>query len=222
MPPESRLMKTQPKPSETVPGGAGGEIDQARLRQFSAADFEQLGSRLRHTRRLRKLRLADVARLVPCSESLLSKIETNRVSPSLHTLHRIAAVLDTTVAELFSPEGASGATVFREGERPIVRLESSGGEAKLALERLIPFTRGRILNANVHVIPPGAGNGGDLKHEGEEVGYVLSGRLELTVRGETRVLDEGDSFFFLSHLPHSYRNPGDRPARILWVNSPPF
>jgi quercetin dioxygenase-like cupin family protein len=183
--------------------------------------FEELGSRLRHARRIRKLRLADVARLVPCSESLLSKIETNRVTPSLHVLHRIAAVLDTTVAELFSPEQDAGVTVFQQGGRPVVQLEGAG-ESGLALERLIPFTRGRILNANVHVIPPRAGIGGELKHEGEEVGYVLSGQLELTVRGETRLLSQGDSFFFLSHLPHSYRNPGDGPARVLWVNSPPL
>jgi transcriptional regulator with XRE-family HTH domain len=183
--------------------------------------FEELGSRLRHTRKIRKLRLADVARLVPCSESLLSKIETNRVAPSLHMLHRIAAVLDTTVAELFSPDPDGGVTVFRPGDRPIVILEGSG-DSGLVLERLIPFTRGRVLNAYVHVVPPGAGNGGELKHEGEEVGLVLAGQIELTVNGETRILSEGDSFFFLSHHPHSYRNPGAIPARIIWVNSPPL
>jgi transcriptional regulator with XRE-family HTH domain len=183
--------------------------------------FEELGSRLRHTRKIRKLRLADVARLVPCSESLLSKIETNRVAPSLHMLHRIAAVLDTTVAELFSPDPDGSVAVFRPGDRPVIVLEGAGSDG-LVLERLIPFTRGRVLNANIHVVPPGAGNGGELKHEGEEVGYVLEGQIELTVNGEVRILSQGDSFFFLSHQPHSYRNPGAVAARILWVNAPPL
>ncbi len=184
-------------------------------------DFEELGTRLRHARKVRKLRLKDVARFVNCSESLLSKIECNKLAPSLHMLHRIAAVLDTTVAALFSPEAEAGMAVFRDGERPAVLLDGRESEG-LRLERLIPYTQGRILNANIHVIPPGASIGGDLKHDGEEVGFVLEGELELTVRGETRRLGAGASFFFRSDLPHSYRNPGRSVTRVIWVNSPPF
>jgi transcriptional regulator with XRE-family HTH domain len=186
-----------------------------------ARDFEELGTRLRHARKVRKLRLKDVARFVNCSESLLSKIECNKLAPSLHMLHRIAAVLDTTVAALFSPAAEAGMAVFRDGERPAVVLDGRDNEG-LRLERLIPYTQGRILNANIHVIPPGASIGGDLKHDGEEVGFVLEGELELTVRGETRLLGIGASFFFRSDLPHSYRNPGRKVARVIWVNSPPF
>jgi transcriptional regulator with XRE-family HTH domain len=184
-------------------------------------DFAALGTKLRHVRRVRKLRLKDVALFVGCSESLLSKIECNKVAPSLHMLHRIAAVLDTTVAALFSDDATAGMVVYRDGERPAVLLEGAPQDG-LRLERLIPYTAGRVLNANVHVIPPGAGNGGELKHEGEEVGYVLEGELELTVRGETQLLRRGASFFFRSDLPHSYRNPGDTITRVLWVNAPPF
>jgi transcriptional regulator with XRE-family HTH domain len=204
----TRPSPARPRPQRESP--AGGTLD-----------FEELGTRLRHARKVRKLRLKDVARFVNCSESLLSKIECNKLAPSLHMLHRIAAVLDTTVAALFSPEADAGMTVFRDGERPAVLLDGHD-KAGLRLERLIPYTQGRILNANIHVIPPGASIGGELKHDGEEVGFVLEGELELTVRGETRRLPAGASFFFRSDLPHSYRNPGDRVTRVIWVNSPPF
>lgn len=184
-------------------------------------EFKELGTRLRHVRKVKKLRLQDVARIVGCSESLLSKIECNKVVPSLPTLHRIAAVLDTTVAMLFSDEASEGVVVYADGERPVIVLEGNG-DTTLQLERLIPHSLGRILNANVHVIPPRSGMGGELKHEGEELGYVLEGQLELTVRGETRILRSGTSFFFHSDLPHGYRNPGDSVTKVLWVNSPPY
>ena len=202
------LTPADRQPPRAVPPGGG-------------RDFEELGTRLRHARKVRKLRLKDVARFVNCSESLLSKIECNKLAPSLHMLHRIAAVLDTTVAALFSPAAEEGVAVFRDGERPAVVLDGRENEG-LRLERLIPYTQGRILNANIHVIPPGASIGGDLKHDGEEVGFVLEGELELTVRGETRLLATGASFFFRSDLPHSYRNPGRRVTRVIWVNAPPF
>ena len=49
----------------------------------------------------------------------------------------------------------------------------------------------------------------------------LEGEFELTVDGTTYSLKAGDSFFFRSELPHSYRNPGAIEARVLWVNAPP-
>ncbi len=182
-------------------------------------DFEKIGVRLRHIRRIKKLRLSDVARLVPCSESMLSKVETSSIIPSLHMLHRIASVLDISVAELIDTPEEAGLMIFTNGSRPLMHLQD-GENGGLTLERLIPFSRGRILNANVHVIAPGAGNGGELKHNGEEIGFVLEGQIELTVRGETRVLNVGDSFFFESHIPHRYRNSGQVIARVIWVNSP--
>ncbi len=68
-------------------------------------DFEELGTRLRHARKVRKLRLKDVARFVNCSESLLSKIECNKLAPSLHMLHRIAAVLNLLPLEFVQDWG---------------------------------------------------------------------------------------------------------------------
>jgi quercetin dioxygenase-like cupin family protein len=60
-----------------------------------------------------------------------------------------------------------------------------------------------------------------LTHEGEEVGYVLSGTFELTVSGVQYILSSGDSFVYRSEEPHSYRNPGAETARVLWVSTPP-
>lgn len=182
-------------------------------------ELEKLGERLRHIRRVKKLRLSDVSRLVPCSESMLSKIETSKIIPSLHLLHRIVSVLDVTMAELIDKNNEAGILVFKNDTRPTVQLED-GKNGVLLLQRLIPFSRGRILNANIHVVSPGAGNGGEVKHVGEEVGFVLEGQIELTVGNETHLLKMDDSFFFESHIPHRYRNPGKTIARVLWVNSP--
>ena len=68
---------------------------------------------------------------------------------------------------------------------------------------------------------PGGNSGGVLQHEGEECGYVLDGRLELCVGSKKYSLSRGDSFFFPSTVPHTYRNPGKVKARIVWINTPP-
>lgn len=181
-----------------------------------------LGERLRAARKLRGLRLREVAAQAGCSESLVSKIECGKAFPSLQTLHRVAEVLGTTVAALFSEEAGHGLTVYRDGERPVLRLSAPGSSPRPSLERMVPHAEGRTLNGNIHVVPPGSGSEGALRHEGEEIGYVLDGMIELVVDGRVAVLGRGDSFFFPSLLPHSYRNLGTEVARIIWVNSPPY
>ncbi|MFZ5789588.1 MAG: cupin domain-containing protein [Pseudomonadota bacterium] len=184
-------------------------------------EFRDLGAKLRSARKLKRLRLKDVAELVDCSESLLSKIECDKATPSLRLLHRIASVLDTSIADLFSNPGEPDVTIYRGGQRPTVVIKDSHNKSTIRLERLAPYAEDKLLDGNVHIIEPGANNGGEIKHQGQEIGYVIEGRFELTVGERTFLLGVGDSFFFRSDLPHRYRNTGDKVAKVVWVNTPP-
>jgi transcriptional regulator with XRE-family HTH domain len=184
-------------------------------------EFNDLGAKLRHARRLKRLRLKDVALKVGCSESLLSKIECEKATPSLRTLHRIVTVLDTSIASLFADRRGESITLYRNGEHPAVVIDAPEQPGSIRLERLTPNAEDQSLEGNIHVASPGATNGGEIKHVGEEMGYVIEGELELTVGDTTHHLRTGDSFFFRSELPNSYRHPSDVEARVLWVNTPP-
>jgi len=184
--------------------------------------MEELGARLRYARMVRKLRLRDVAEKAGCSESYLSKVECSRQIPSLQMLHAIAAAVGTTVAELFSDEDRNEVVIYRAGSRPTMVIDNEGDVGHMELERLAPYAEDRLLYANLHVIEPGAHVGENLRHTGEEVGYVLEGELELWVNNTRHQLGAGDSFFFRSELPHRWRNPGPDVTRVVWVNTPPF
>lgn len=179
-----------------------------------------IGARLRRARLARRMRLRDVAAAAGCSESMLSKIEREKARPSLRTLHRLATCLGTSIAELMTDCEEQSVTVYRAGTHPVVVVASSGARTSIRLEQLVPPTGKRMLEGNIHVIEPGASNGGAIHHAGEEVGYVLAGHIELTIGEATYALAPGDSFFFPSELPHSYRNVGAETARVLWINTP--
>jgi uncharacterized cupin superfamily protein len=85
----------------------------------------------------------------------------------------------------------------------------------------VPPNLGHLLEGNLHILAPGGGSEGVLMHEGEEVGYVLEGELELKVEGVLYILKSGDSFVYRSELPHSYRNSGKTLTKVLWVSTPP-
>jgi hypothetical protein len=67
----------------------------------------------------------------------------------------------------------------------------------IQLEQLVPSSRGHLLQGSIHVIAPGGCTRGKIAHEGEEVGYVLSGELELTL-GEEVFQSRGGRFLHLS------------------------
>ena len=182
----------------------------------------RIGAQLKRERHLRGLRLQDVADATGLSKSLISKIENNKASPSLSTLHRVAKALNTSVSALFAMDETLDKVVHRPHERPIAgkiqtMVEWDGIEAEI----MVPYENGRLLEGFVFVMEPGGHSGGLLQHAGEECGYVLEGELELTVDGRTYLLNPGDSFFFISDKPHAYRNPGKVTTRVIWINTPP-
>jgi transcriptional regulator with XRE-family HTH domain len=182
----------------------------------------RIGFQLRRERRIRGLRLADVADKAGLSESLISKIENNKTSPSLSTLHRLAQALGTSISALFAADESLDQVVQRPQERPIAgRVQSMVEWDGIEAEIIIPYVNGRLLEGFVFIMDPGGHSGGTLRHEGEECGYVLEGSLELAVDDKTYILNPGDSFFFNSDRPHAYRNPGTVTTRVIWINTPP-
>lgn len=184
------------------------------------ASLSALGLRIKHARMVNGLTLKALAQAAQCSESLLSRVERSQAMPSLNTLHRLAAALQTNVAELTLAEAPNVQPVMRQGERPVVQLP--GASSKLPgihLERVIMPVRGQLMQADIHVLEPGA-RADSISHAGEEVGYVIEGQLALRIGEDEHTLGPGDTFYFTSDTPHSYGNPGSSLTRILWVNTP--
>src|SRR5689334_7184798 len=181
----------------------------------------RLSARLRLARQLRGMTLKAVADAAGCSESLLSKIENGKASPSLPMLHRLVQALDTNIGWMFEEVDGDEGIVFRKGSRPKIALDPLRRGEGISLERVIPYSPGHMLQCNIHHIALDGESAGPIQHAGEEVGYVLAGEIELVVDTTRYRLAAGDSFVFRSELPHHYRNIGQEPASIFWVNTPP-
>jgi transcriptional regulator with XRE-family HTH domain len=214
-----KAVRPAQRPSVTTTSSRKGEGN-----GLPAQGHIKVGGNLRHARMVRGLSLRALASRVGCSGSLLSKVENDKTVPSLQMLHRIVSELGTSIGNLFSQAQDGHRIVLRKGERQVIstnfprRLGKGKG---VELEWLIPYPESHLLSGSIHIIAPGGSSEGVITHQGEEVGYVLTGRFELTVGGRIYELDAGDSFFFPSDLPHGYRNPGTAETRVLWINTPP-
>lgn len=179
----------------------------------------KIGARLRQARRSQRLSLRTVADRAGCSEGYISKIENDKAAPSLSMLHRLANVVGVNLSALFDSGPEETPVVLPHGTRPIVSLDPSRKGEGLRLEQIV--ARSDVIQCNIHIVEPGGTTAGQIQHEGEEVGYVLSGEIELQLDDRTYRMVPGDAFYFQSRRPHGYRNVGNTTAQILWVNTPP-
>ena len=183
-------------------------------------DDLQIGGRLRHARLLSGILMRELAAKVGCTESMISKIESGHVVPSLPMLQRLVAALDRDLSSFFGSDPNAPGIVLRDGERQVAATDPIRKGTRVSYERLVPFGAGNLLEGNIHVIESGGAKTDPITHQGETLGYVITGELELTIEGKAYTLRAGDSFFFKNHLTNSYRNTGPVAARVLWVNTP--
>jgi transcriptional regulator with XRE-family HTH domain len=173
-----------------------------------------IGAKLRHARQLRGLTLDQVAQSAGLTKGFVSRLERDDVSPSVASLVTVCEVLGLRVGDLFDPPRTS---VIRSGEG---RLINFGGKG--AVERLVTPGTQTALEVIHSVVEPG-GNGGEELYAlacEAECAYVLSGTLEVVLEHGVETLTAGDAMTFPGNAPHTWRNPGPRPSKVLWILAP--
>lgn len=183
-------------------------------------DELQVGARLKHARLLEGIRIRELAERVGCAESMISKIENGKVAPSLAMLQRLVEALNRDLSSFFGSDINSPGLVQKQGERTISQMDAIRGGTGVSYERLVPLAAGYLLEGNIHRIEPGGEKVDQITHQGETVGYVIEGEVELTIENTVYKLNTGDSFFFKNHLTNRYRNPSKSLTRVIWVNTP--
>jgi quercetin dioxygenase-like cupin family protein len=54
-------------------------------------------------------------------------------------------------------------------------------------------------------------------HKGQEIGYLVSGKLHVIVDNVTYKLRSGDLVYLTSEIPSQWKNPGSSVAKLLWI-----
>jgi transcriptional regulator with XRE-family HTH domain len=184
-------------------------------RQDERAVADAVGARIKAARGAAGLTLKALSAATGLSQPFLSRLERGLVSASIANLLQIGRALGLSMAELVegeAPAPAPGWVVHRGG--PPVAADG------YSFRQLAPGLRGRRMDAFVLDFPPGQGMDLVVAHEGEELLYVLEGRIRFRFGEEEALLGAGDAVQFDSSLPHTARNAGARPARLLMVTAP--
>ncbi len=191
-----------------------GPADEAPTPQPSDPSLD-LGRRLRALRRARGWSLAEVAAKSGLSISFLSSVERGQSRISVANLFKLADAYGTTVPALSPDYRSQPRSVLHPPERP----RYVAGAGLVVIEDLI--TGPGALEAQRIEIQPGGGSEEGYAHPGEEFIYILSGQMTFWIEeSEVYGLQAGDSLHFRSTRLHRWRNDGETPTTVLWINVP--
>ena len=176
-----------------------------------------VGAHLRAVRTMYGLSQRELAKRAGVTNGLISLIEQNRVSPSVSSLKKVLDGIPMSLAEFFTLDLSASPQVFFKGDE-LTDL----GDRSVSLRLVAARRPNRAMSIMHERYVPGADTGADmLRHQGEEGGVVVRGRVELTIGGESRVLGPGDAYYFTSAIPHRFRNTGNEPCEIISASTPP-
>ena len=180
----------------------------------------EVGRRIKQYRQKHNLTLKEIEARVNVSATHVSEIERGKTSPTIGALTRIAKAFDMDPAEFLISEDLPKVQVTRSDGRSRIRYEHN----HMVAHPLTAPIEGQAISAACVEWEPGMTDAvsAPRSHAGEEFIHVTEGAVEVTVKGRTILLREGDSLHFRADLPHRIVNRFAEPCRAILIMTPVF
>jgi transcriptional regulator with XRE-family HTH domain len=199
-----------------------------------------LGQKIRKERLKSRLTLEQFSQRTGLSKSFLSQVERGLAEPSITSLKKISKQLGFSVVNLFQDENhpdpnwdynnsgqkyndkrplyVNSPQVVRSDKRKRLALPGSS----VVYDLLTPDMQ-RHLEVMYMRVSKGESSGSEpmLDPPGEKIGVVLKGSLEVTVGNQVFRLGEGDSIYYPTDMPHSWRALEGDSIEVIWIMTPP-
>jgi transcriptional regulator with XRE-family HTH domain len=183
----------------------------------------EIGRKLRQLRLRKKVALVDLGKHTGLSASMLSQLENGKLVPTLPTLARIAMVFDVSLDHFFGVRRKQGLFSHVSAAERIKFPDRPDSPRPVFFFECLAFsTHDKSVQAYLAEFPKRSPeDAGEHFHDGAELVHVLEGALLIRYSDEDHVLKPGDSAYFDSSEPHSYRGLSRKPAKALVITTPP-
>jgi len=177
-----------------------------------------VGARIKALRQKRQLSLRELAALLGCSASFLSRVETNKSSPSLRQLEGVSEALGTTVEELIGPQSSP--------VRPMVvrhalkRRTTLGKWNGVTMQNLLPADTSSSFAAMILLLEKDGQSGRiHSRRSVPELAIVLHGSVRFELAEAVHNLAQGDCICYDISVPHQWYNLHTGPTEVVLINT---
>ena len=173
-----------------------------------------IGMKLRNLRTQKRLTLSRLAAETGLSTALLSKLETDRMIPTLPTLATISRVYGVGMSHFFTEPARHTLSITRKAH-----LQSTGrGTESVKVTPLNALGESPRLHVLMIEFPPGgAATAMESFRESSGMIYVLEGQMQLETGGMSEVLEAGDCVYLESEMALAWSAAGKHRCRVLAV-----
>ena len=175
-------------------------------------ELKEIGLRVASLREMCDISAQVMAEKLEISEDDYIAFEHGEYDFAISTLNNIALILGVDILDIISGESPrlSTCTVVKSGKGYVVNRNPGYEFSHLAYtfkdKKAEPFLVTIEPNGNPPVMD---------EHEGQEFDYVLSGKMMLYIGDICYELNEGDSAYFNSTIPHAHKVIGESPAKFI-------
>ncbi|NLW89219.1 MAG: helix-turn-helix transcriptional regulator [Clostridiaceae bacterium] len=177
--------------------------------------LREMGERIRALREILEIEPEEMARRCDMTPEEYGEYEKGCKDFSFSFLSNVAGVFGVDVLDIMSGDSPklSTACVVRKGEGFQVNRRAAYDYKHLA------FTfRNKLAEPFMVTVEPNDEKKPVLHaHEGQEFNYVVKGQMTFYIGEITYILDEGDSIYFESGIPHAMKANNDRACQFLAI-----
>ncbi|MCI9023691.1 MAG: cupin domain-containing protein [Dorea sp.] len=177
---------------------------------------EHIGRKIKDLRNRVGLTQQELADRTELTKGFISQLERGQVSPSVVTLLDLIECLGTTASDFFK-ETEEEHVVFSE-EGFFEKVDEAGN----SIQWIVPTAQKYQMEPLLVVLKPYQSLEEDKPHDGEEFGYLISGKLKLYLGDKVYQVKSGESFYYPAKRRHRIENSGSKPAKFIWVSTPPM
>ena len=194
------------------------EDDELADSETDESSEEDIGKKINQLRLAKGYSQRKLAKLSGLTNTSISSIERNKVSPAVNTLKAILVVLGSDLTTFFSDE-------WKEPKARVIvtpkdLLELSEPSSRVSLKQVYNCSTTRNLGFLIETYQPNSSTEEKIAHEGEEIGTVIEGKIIIRIDETTYLLNQGDSYVIDTIQPHTFLNPTDSITRIVSAHTP--
>ena len=179
-----------------------------------------LGTRLKELRTKRGLSQTELAKFVGVTPSTISQVESNQIYPSLPALMKMAETLSVDVSSFFKGLTEHSHRVIFPSSKGVDIQFPNLLKGSIAGKLLTPVDFDSKIEPCMIEIPPETDFSSHFFiHKGEELGYMLSGKLQMNLGNEVHDIKKGELVYLKTEMPSRWRNPGKSTAKLLWLKT---
>ncbi|TWH82652.1 XRE family transcriptional regulator [Sedimentibacter saalensis] len=177
------------------------------------------GNKVRKLRKHNEMTIDELAEKSGFTSSYISQVERNLIEPSLTALTKICRVFG--ISPYYFLDETVSVTVTRKEDRQRLIYPEKNQE----LEFLLPIGNEQKNNMKFSIfkssIEPGKWDSENfLIIDSDKCVIIIKGKLIVNFADYNEIIEEGDSIYICSNIPHKLFNPSEETTEIMCIASP--